>query len=200
MQCPACNHSADDGSFGQPAKCPNCGAFYDKAVIARAKKAELLYQAAEREQRKQRVEAMARPAKKAASLSGAVLLAFFQSKLFARALLIVVFIAAAVTLAMRGADHAAEESAQPEQLNEYAVIRVGQRSVESRLKDAESAKFRDQFVGKTGVPCGEVNAKNGFGAYNGFKRYVASGGGVSVVEGEMPQDQFEAVWQRLCTR
>ena len=47
--------------------------------------------------------------------------------------------------------------------------------VRERLKDPESANFRDlvvrQFKGKDAV-CGQVNAKNGFGAYVGFQKFV----------------------------
>ncbi|RZF63828.1 hypothetical protein EWE75_14450 [Sphingomonas populi] len=46
------------------------------------------------------------------------------------------------------------------------------------LKDADSAKFRNEFVNAldTGAQmlCGEVNSKNAFGAYTGFKRFIAS--------------------------
>lgn len=200
MQCPACNHVADDGAFGSPAKCPRCGAFYEKAVIARARKAEVLYRAAEREERKRKIEAVSRPAKQAASASGAAFFAFLCSQFFARAVLVVAVLGGVVLLLVRPANSPVALPAKAEQPNEYVVIRVGQSAVESRLKDAESAKFRNQFVGKSGVPCGEVNAKNGFGAYNGFKRYIASGGGISVIEGEIPDEQFEASWQRLCAR
>lgn len=200
MQCPACNHVDDDAAFGNPAKCPRCGAFYEKAVIARARKAEALYQAAEREERKRKVEVVAGPAKQAASLGRSVFLTFISSKFFGRVVLVVAGLGVIVLLVARPASGPAALPAKTEQPNEYAVIRVGQRAVESRLKDAEAAKFRNQFVGKSGVPCGEVNAKNGFGAYNGFKRYMASGGGISVIEGEIPDEQFEASWQRLCAR
>lgn len=200
MQCPACNHVDDDAAFGKPAKCPRCGAFYEKAVIARARKAESLHQAAEREERKRRAEAVARPAKQAASMSKSVILAFISSQFFGRAVLVVAVLGVIVLLVARPASGPVALPAKAEQPNEYAVIRVGQRAVESRLKDADSAKFRNQFVGKSGVPCGEVNSKNSFGAYNGFKRYIASGGGISVIEGEIPDEQFEASWQRLCAR
>lgn len=200
MQCPACNHVDDEAAFGSPAKCPRCDAFYDKAIVARARKAEVLYQAAERQERKRKVEAVARPARQAASMSGAVFVAFLRSQLFARAVLIIAVLGIVVLLVTRQATEPDTLSAQADLPNEYAVIRIGQRAVESRLKDADSAKFRNQYVGKSGTPCGEVNARNGFGGYNGFKRYIASGGGVSVIEGEIPDDQFEASWQRLCTR
>lgn len=200
MQCPACGHVDNEVAFGKPAKCPSCGAFYDKAIVARARKAEALYQAAEREERKRKVEAVARPAKQAASMSWAVFLAFISSQFFGRAVLLVAVLGVIVLLVARPSSGPSALPAKAEQPNEYAVIRVGQRAVESRLKDAESAKFRNQFVGKSGIPCGEVNARNGFGGYNGFKRYIASGGGVSVIEGEIPDEQFEASWHRLCAR
>lgn len=42
-----------------------------------------------------------------------------------------------------------------------------QNIVKNSLKDGESAKFRNQWE-----LCGEVNAKNSFGAYTGFQRYI----------------------------
>jgi hypothetical protein len=39
MQCPLCEHSADDSAFGNPAKCPSCGVYYEK-LMARRRKAE----------------------------------------------------------------------------------------------------------------------------------------------------------------
>lgn len=32
MQCPACNHEAASAVFGEPAKCPECGVYYHKAL------------------------------------------------------------------------------------------------------------------------------------------------------------------------
>lgn len=41
MQCPACGHNAATADFGSPAKCPACGAYYEKALSARAKRSAL---------------------------------------------------------------------------------------------------------------------------------------------------------------
>jgi len=38
MQCPACEHEAPAASFGDPLRCPECGAFYEKAVQLKAKR------------------------------------------------------------------------------------------------------------------------------------------------------------------
>jgi len=63
--------------------------------------------------------------------------------------------------------------------------RRGQNAVEASLKDPDSAKFRNvHFVEikmnglgryqKAGYVCGEVNAKNGFGAYGGFQKFAVT--------------------------
>jgi hypothetical protein len=200
MQCPACSYIDDDLAFGDPPKCPKCDAFYGKAVIARAKKAEILFRSSEVEERKRKFNAAARPAKKAVSWSWRLVLALFSSRLFICALVVV---SAAIWISMlagRPADAPAAPPAKTEPPSDYAISRVGQRAVEGHLKDADSAKFRHQFVGKSGIPCGEVNAKNSFGAYTGFKRYMASGGGVAVIEDETFQDQFNESWRQLCSR
>lgn len=75
---------------------------------------------------------------------------------------------------------------------------IGRDNVRSALKDPDSAKFRGEFIGPSGAPCGEVNAKNGFGAYAGYQRYVASGGGLAVLEDQTGKDEFEQVWRSLC--
>lgn len=35
MQCPNCDHEAPDSEFGNPLRCPSCGAYYEKALIAK---------------------------------------------------------------------------------------------------------------------------------------------------------------------
>lgn len=38
MQCPSCNHEAAQAEFGDPLRCPACGAFYAKALASRQKR------------------------------------------------------------------------------------------------------------------------------------------------------------------
>lgn len=59
-------------------------------------------------------------------------------------------------------------------------IAVAHERVKDVLKDPESARFRSEFVGKDGAVCGFVNAKNSYGGYGGFKRYIAAPGFVAV--------------------
>jgi hypothetical protein len=43
--------------------------------------------------------------------------------------------------------------------------------ISDQMKDPFSAQFKNETVGKDAV-CGEVNSKNAYGAYVGFKRYI----------------------------
>lgn len=81
---------------------------------------------------------------------------------------------------------------------EDRINRVARDNVKARLRDGDSAKFRNQFVGPKGAPCGEVNARNAFGGYTGYIRFVASGGGLAVLEEDMSPDEFEEVWRTMC--
>ena len=62
-----------------------------------------------------------------------------------------------------------------------ALADTGMASVRSKLFDAESARWRDVRIVVKQTPterwrtlCGEVNAKNRFGGYTGFRRFVAT--------------------------
>ena len=51
----------------------------------------------------------------------------------------------------------------------------GKAIISSLMKDPDSAQFRDVREAKhegRRIVCGEVNAKNGYGAYAGFERFV----------------------------
>lgn len=36
MKCPVCDHEAPAAEFGDPLRCPGCGAYYEKAVKSKA--------------------------------------------------------------------------------------------------------------------------------------------------------------------
>jgi hypothetical protein len=57
-------------------------------------------------------------------------------------------------------------------------------AVAANLRDPGSADFRN-MLGSTSAVCGEVNGKNGFGAFAGFKRFVFADDTVTF-EPEMP--------------
>ncbi|MBD1224936.1 hypothetical protein IC789_09150 [Acinetobacter seifertii] len=74
-----------------------------------------------------------------------------------------------------------------------------QQLVRNALKDGDSAKFRNQWE-----LCGEVNAKNSFGAYTGFQRFIASKEKI-YFENEYNSDSysisaFNQVWNTDCKK
>jgi len=72
--------------------------------------------------------------------------------------------------------------------------------ISSRLKDPDSAQFKDVFASKSSgspVVCGYVNAKNSFGGYSGYQRFI-SAGSIQVVESDMAEGEIDKTWQRLC--
>lgn len=61
-----------------------------------------------------------------------------------------------------------------------SLVAKAKTAITRDLKDPESAKFRDigiykSATGKGGVSvCGEINAKNSYGAYAGYRGFVAN--------------------------
>ncbi|MGG7604651.1 hypothetical protein [Massilia sp. BKSP1R2A-1] len=69
-----------------------------------------------------------------------------------------------------------------------------QAYITNTLKDPESVRFRNVRV-KWEAVCGEMNAKNGFGGYVGFRRFYAIDG----TDLHMEPDRFdENQWDRFC--
>lgn len=93
----------------------------------------------------------------------------------------------------------AEKKAQQEKWHGAKTIVAAKRAVRNSLKDPETAQFKDVYANYTEefgvVACGRVNAKNSFGAYGGFKRFVSSGKSV-ILEG---QDNITDAWTDACS-
>lgn len=77
------------------------------------------------------------------------------------------------------------------------LIVQAKESVTKKLKDPESARFRGVFVMRDSV-CGEVNAKNSYGGYIGFKRFIAIAGLLVVLEEAWPG--FEQMYIESCSK
>jgi hypothetical protein len=81
------------------------------------------------------------------------------------------------------------------------LVEMTQRIIVHDLKDPDSAHFRDVRVSSPPtiapkvIVCGEVNAKNSYGGYTGFKRFFLGRAGV-VMEGS--RSDFAEQWAKLC--
>lgn len=77
----------------------------------------------------------------------------------------------------------------------------GMKAIKAKLKDPESAEFRRVFftLGTENIPmtCGQVNAKNSFGGYAGFQRFMSAGReDLSFLESDV--SDFEIIWAQMC--
>ena len=57
-------------------------------------------------------------------------------------------------------------------------------AVKAKLKDPDSAKFKDVKATGPDSYCGWVNAKNSFGGYTGFQLFYDTGGSVEIIRAE----------------
>ncbi|MDR5857932.1 hypothetical protein FZZ93_02515 [Halomonas eurihalina] len=86
-------------------------------------------------------------------------------------------------------------------INEWHLKRKAKEAVSERLRDPDSAKFRNlEVVGPSGsaAVCGEVNGKNGFGAYAGYEHFISEyDGGLVRLESQWGES-FESEWDETC--
>ena len=61
-----------------------------------------------------------------------------------------------------------------------------ERVVKSQLRDPDSAEFQNEDAYDNIGMCGQVNAKNGFGGYSGFKHFAILNNGVFLIEDSDP--------------
>lgn len=85
--------------------------------------------------------------------------------------------------------------------NESLWIVKAQESVRARLRDPDSAEFRDVGIHqKNGAPivCGQVNSRNGFGGMRGFQSFVFAGSIGTFLAEDMKAGEMKKVWQEMC--
>ena len=89
-------------------------------------------------------------------------------------------------------------AAQKQQEEAATLTQLGEKYVKEKILEPNKAQFRNQFVGKGGAPCGEVNAKDAFGAYLGYQRYISVARELTMLAQDLPPDEFEESWQEMC--
>lgn len=97
-------------------------------------------------------------------------------------------------LEAKKAEEEAVKEAQRQERDRIIGIEVESKmALMNFLKDPNSAEVRNQNGN-----CGEVNSKNGFGGYTGFKRYIASPTVVAIDGENMSSSEFESAWNKVC--
>ena len=91
------------------------------------------------------------------------------------------------------------KTAEQKQREEAATLTsLGEKYVKEKVLEPGSAQFRNQFIGKGGAPCGEVNAKDAFGAYIGYQRYISVARDLTLLAQDVSPEEFEQQWRQLC--
>jgi cytochrome c-type biogenesis protein CcmH/NrfG len=67
-----------------------------------------------------------------------------------------------------------------------ASIAAKRQLVTNQLKDPFSVQFRNEVLTRDGWLCGELNSKNGFGAYVGYSRFLVRDASYYQLEGWAP--------------
>jgi len=88
-----------------------------------------------------------------------------------------------------------KRAASDARMQEIKLQRLVRGFVGANLKDPDSAQFRNQ----NGI-CGEVNAKNSFGAFTGYRRFIAKSDRMVILEGDglVSPDEFAKLWIDVC--
>jgi len=89
-------------------------------------------------------------------------------------------------------------AAQKQQEDATTLTQLGEKYVKEKILEPSKAQFRNQFIGKGGAPCGEVNAKDAFGGYIGFQRYISVARDLTLLSQDVSPAEFDAQWQQLC--
>ena len=84
-------------------------------------------------------------------------------------------------------------SSQSEQSKRIQIQTDSRIALKNFLKDSNSAEIRNHNGN-----CGEVNSKNSFGGYTGFKRFIASPTIVAVEGENMNPEEFQKAWNQVC--
>jgi len=85
--------------------------------------------------------------------------------------------------------------------NYGSFVQQAKTALTADFKDPSSAQYRGLFLSGTAMPvlCGEVNAKNSYGAYVGFRRFYATGKPLlNSVEKATSDYVFEQMWPSMC--
>lgn len=90
------------------------------------------------------------------------------------------------------------QKAAHQQREAAAVISMGEKYVREKIREPHAAQFRNQFIGRGGAPCGEVNAKDAFGGYIGYQRYISVARELTMLAQDVAPEEFEESWRELC--
>lgn len=90
-------------------------------------------------------------------------------------------------------------SMTPQQLTSF--IAAAKSNVTKDFKDPFSVQWRNLFVSQDGtlkILCGELNGKNSYGAYIGFRRFFATDSVLQLIEDPKTPSIMNGMWPKVC--
>jgi hypothetical protein len=103
--------------------------------------------------------------------------------------------------AIAALERRAEEKKQFNAGNYAAFVGHAKEALTAAFKDPSSAQFQRLFVSGATPPalCGEVNGKNSYGGYVGFRRFYATEDGTYTnIEDVKDNYVFATIWPKMC--
>ncbi|MBV6325393.1 hypothetical protein [Duganella violaceipulchra] len=91
-----------------------------------------------------------------------------------------------------------KSAAEKRQEEAATLTSLGEKYVKEKVREPSTAMFRNQVVGKGGATCGEFNAKDAFGAYIGYQRYISVARDLTLLAQDVSPAEFEQNWNQLC--
>lgn len=206
IQCPKCDYIRQASDGGLPECCPRCGIVYAKFDAKVDQRRDELKKISEARLRRSALKESARiNAEEAAIRKAEAAEEKAKREMSGRSVAIygaaagsalIAVIAGLVVAFWPSVDVFSRAEKKRGGVPDYEYIAQGHQTVLNQLKDPDSAKFRGERRGAFAV-CGEVNAKNSFGGYVGFRRYVVAAG-YAVFEQDMSPEEFSKVWAEAC--
>lgn len=89
------------------------------------------------------------------------------------------------------------------QVSKYSdFVAKAKANITSGFKDPNGVQWRNLFIGSDRPAlCGELNGKNAYGAYTGFKRFVSTPDPAQqTIDNEEFAAVFEFMWKVYCKR
>lgn len=95
------------------------------------------------------------------------------------------------------------QAVKPLTTDQVAFVKIAKQNVVRNFRDPVNVQYRNVYISKTGenaILCGEVNGKNAYGGFVGFRSFVAFlDKDTTVVGGELfPPDLAEATKNAVC--
>lgn len=95
-----------------------------------------------------------------------------------------------------------DQTSSDRNAKEFAWMEEAKDQVRARMRDGDSAQFRNVAIHRfQGAPlvCGEVNGKNGFGGFAGFERFIFAGSVGTFVSRDMAPGEMDKSWALMCS-